>query len=108
MQSPSLVFGVLELPFLLLCVYFAFRTALALRGGVFGRGMVLLAWGFTVMAIGHAHMQVEQYLDVNLLNMLLGDAFGSVAWISALLITWALSGVGFYQILRASRRTAGV
>ncbi|MGI9544498.1 MAG: hypothetical protein ACR2MX_14655, partial [Cyclobacteriaceae bacterium] len=35
-------FGILELPFLLVCLFFAFRTAQALKGGVFGEGMSLL------------------------------------------------------------------
>lgn len=108
MHSTSLILGVLELPFLLLCVYFAFRTAMALKGGVFGRGMMLLAAGFSVMAVGHAHMQLEHYLGLNLFDTLLGQTAGHVAWITALVITWALSGIGFYQILRASRRAAGV
>ena len=46
-------FGLLELPFLALCIFFAFVTARALKGGIFGRGMLLLAWGFLVMAVGH-------------------------------------------------------
>lgn len=49
----------MELPFLLISVFFAFATAQALKGGKFGRGMNLLAWGFLVMAVGHLHMQVE-------------------------------------------------
>lgn len=107
MHSSNIIFGVLELPFLLLCVYFAFRTAVALKGGVFGHGMMLLAFGFSVMAIGHAHMQVEHYFGVNLFNSMMGESMGRAAWIAALLTTWALSGIGFYQILRASRRAAG-
>jgi hypothetical protein len=107
-HTSNILFGVLELPFLLLCVYFAFRTAVALKGGVFGRGMMLLAFGFSVMAVGHAHMQVEHYLGLNVFNALMGESIGHIAWIIALLTTWALSGIGFYQILRASRRVAGV
>lgn len=108
MHSPTILFGALEVPFLLLCVYFAFQTSIALKGGVFGRGMTLLAWGFSVMAIGHAHMQIEHYFGLNVLNTVLGEPVGRVAWIVALMLTWALSGIGFYQILRASRRAAGV
>ena len=108
MHSTNSIFGVLEIPFLLLCVYFAFRTALALKGGVFGRGMMLLAWGFSVMAVGHAHMQIEQYYGLNVFDAALGAQGGHLAWIGALVVTWALSGIGFYLIFRASRRAAGV
>ena len=107
MHSPNALFALLEIPFLLLCVFFAFQTALALKGGVFGRGMMLLASGFSVMAIGHAHMQIEHYFGLNIFNSLLGETVGHAGWIVALLTTWALSGIGFYQILVASRRTAG-
>lgn len=39
-------FGILELPFLLVCIVYSFKTARTLKGGVFGQGMVYLAWGF--------------------------------------------------------------
>lgn len=107
MHTSSMLFGFLEVPFLLMCIYFAFQTASALRGGVFGRGMMLLAWGFLVMAIGHAHMQIEHFIGHNLINDLFGPSIGPIVWIVALLVTWGLSGVGFYKIYRVSRRTAG-
>ena len=107
MHTTNMLFGLLELPFLFLCIYFAFQTASALRGGVFGRGMMLLAWGFLVMAIGHAHMQIEHYFGHNLINDLLGLSIGRIVWIAALLLTWGLSGVGFYKIYRVSRSTVG-
>lgn len=107
MHSTNAIFGLLELPFLLVCIYFAFRTAMALKGGVFGRGMMLLACGFSVMAVGHVHMQVEQSFGVSGFNALLGESIGRIVWISALLTTWALSGIGFYKIYVASRRTTG-
>lgn len=107
MHTPNTIFGLLEVPILLVCVYFAFRTAMALKGGVFGRGMMLLACGFTVMAVGHVHMQVEHYFGLSGFNALLGPVLGQIAWIVALLVTWALSGIGFYKIYRASRSTTG-
>lgn len=107
MQSPSIITGLFELPFLLMCIYFAFQTANALKGGIFGRGMTLLAWGFLVMAIGHAHMQLEHFLGFNLINMIFGRTVGQVVWISSLVVTWGLSGVGFYKIYSASRSTVG-
>jgi hypothetical protein len=101
--GPTVLFGLLELPFLLVGVVFAFLTAAALRGGVFGRGMALLAWGFLVMAIGHLHMQVSAMLGVNLFAALLGDTAGTLAWVAALVVTWGLSGLGFYSMYRVSR-----
>jgi hypothetical protein len=45
-------FGFMELPFLFISVFFAFLTANSLKGGKFGKGMKLMAWGFLVMAVG--------------------------------------------------------
>ncbi len=104
-QSNSFVlwFGFLELPFLALCIFFAFRTANALKGGVFGAGMALMAWGFLVMGVGHLHLQFASLTGINIFNQLLGQAGGTTIWIIALIITWTLSGLGFYNIYRASR-----
>jgi hypothetical protein len=96
-------FGVMELPFLFISVFFAFLTAYALKGGKFGRGMTYMAWGFLVMAIGHLHMQIEHYYGFNLFKSLLGQISGSIAWFAALIVTWGLSGLGFYSIYRASK-----
>lgn len=107
MHSANVLTGLLELPFLLVCIYFAFQTASALKGGIFGRGMMLLAWGFLVMAIGHAHMQMEHFLGFNLINSIFGNTVGQVVWVAALVVTWGLSGIGFYKIYNASRSTVG-
>lgn len=95
-------FGIFELPFLVLCIVFAFLTAGALRGGAFGRGMGFLAWGFLVMGIGHLHMQIDRFFAVNLFERILGATAGNIAWILALILTWTLSGIGFYNIYKAS------
>ncbi len=107
MHASNAVFGFLEIPFLILCIYFAFRTASVLKGGIFGRGMAMLAWGFFVMAVGHVHMQLEHVLHLNLFEGIFGHSIGSAIWITALVLTWGLSGFGFYQIYSASRSTVG-
>jgi hypothetical protein len=96
-------FGMMELPFLFIAVLFAFLTAYACRGGKFGRGMTLMAWGFLVMAVGHLHMQIEHYYGINIFKTLLGQMSGSVAWFIALILTWGLSGLGFWSIYKASK-----
>jgi len=48
-SNMSYWFGVMELPFLFISVFFAFFTAYALKGGKFGKGMTFMAWGFLVM-----------------------------------------------------------
>ncbi|HEY6901931.1 MAG TPA: hypothetical protein VI233_14845 [Puia sp.] len=96
-------FGIMELPFLFISVFFAFLTAYALRGGKFGKGMKFMAWGFLVMAIGHLHMQIDHYYNFNLFKAILGQLSGSIAWFIALIITWGLSGLGFYSIYKASK-----
>lgn len=100
--TPDLLIRLLELPFLFGCVYFAFRTAHALRGGIFGKGMRLLAWGFLVMAVGHLHLQIAEYTGFDIFRTLLGSLGGSILWVLALLLTWGLSGYGFYRIYRAA------
>ena len=102
-SNMSYWFGVMELPFLFIAVFFAFLTAYALRGGRFGKGMTYMAWGFLVMAIGHLHMQIEHYYGINIFKTVLGQISGSVAWFIALIVTWGLSGMGFYSIYKASR-----
>lgn len=95
-------FGLMELPFLFVCIYFAFKTSASLKGGIFGKGMKLMAWGFLVMAVGHMHMQADHFFGINLFNSVLGYVGGNVAWFIALVATWSLSGLGFYSIYKAS------
>lgn len=102
-SNMSYWFGMMELPFLFIAVLFAFLTAHALKGGRFGKGMTFMAWGFLVMAIGHLHMQIEHYYGINILKDLLGSMSGSIAWFVALVVTWGLSGLGFYSIYKASK-----
>jgi hypothetical protein len=102
-SNMSYWFGVMELPFLFISVFFAFLTANALKGGKFGKGMTFMAWGFLVMAVGHLHMQIEHYYGFNLFKSLLGQISGSIAWFAALILTWGLSGLGFYSIYKASK-----
>ena len=97
------IFGFLELPFLLIAVVFSFMTAARLKGGKFGAGMNLLAWGFLVMAIGHLHMQVDHLYDYNLFQSILGVTAGQFAWFAALIVTWGLSAFGFYRIYKGSK-----
>jgi hypothetical protein len=98
-----MISGFMELPFLLISVFFAFATAQALKGGKFGKGMNMLAWGFVVMAVGHLHMQIEHIYGYNLFKNLFGETGGTIAWFAALVVTWGFSGLGFYSILKASK-----
>jgi hypothetical protein len=102
-SSTFMWFGALELPFLFLALIFSFITANALKGGIFGRGMLFVAWGFLVMAIGHLHMQIEHFFHINLFGKIFGEIFGTLLWFIALIITWTLSGLGFYNIFKASK-----
>jgi hypothetical protein len=95
--------SIMEFPFLMISVFFAFATARALKGGKFGKGMNMIAWGFLVMAIGHLHMQLEHFYGINLFKNLLGETAGTITWFVALVITWGFSGMGFYSILKASK-----
>ena len=63
----------------------------------------MIAWGALVMGVGHLHMQTEHFFGVNLFASVLGGSLGAAAWILALAVTWALTGVGFYSIYKASR-----
>jgi hypothetical protein len=96
-------FGLLEIPFLIFVIALSFIVSNSLKGGKFGAGMSLIAWGFLVMAIGHIHMQVEHITGYNLFQDLLGETGGRISWFAALITTWGLSGLGFYKIYKASR-----
>lgn len=95
--------ALVELPFLFLTILFALLTANALRGGVFGRSMALIAAGAAIMAVGHLHLLVDSLFHVNIFQTLLGPA-GSTAWVIALVASWGLTGFGFYSMYRVSQR----
>ena len=99
----NLWFSLLEIPFLLFVVILSFVVANALKGGKFGAGMSLLAWGFLVMAVGHIHMQIEHITNFNLFDTAFGDVGGKIAWFAALVLTWGLTALGFIKIYKASR-----
>lgn len=103
MEGEAQIFGILELPFLIIALFFSFLTARNLKGGKFGTGMNLLAWGFSVMAVGHLHMQIDHLYDFNLFKEILGEKVGNYAWYIALILTWGLSALGFYKIYNASK-----
>jgi hypothetical protein len=106
-MEPSLTdhwYSIIEIPALLAAVVFGFLTARALRGGRLGTGMQLIAWGFLVMAVGHMHMQGEAIFGFNLFSVIFGSAGGEVVWIAALLVTWTLTGLGFFRLYQASSK----
>ena len=74
-----------------------------MKGKKFGKGMRMIAWGFLVMAVGHLHMQVQQFTGINVFEKILGKNIGSAAWSLALLVTWGLSALGLYYIYDASK-----
>lgn len=94
-------FSLVEIPALFVAVVFGFLTARALRGGKLGTGMTLIAWGFLVMAVGHLHMQADIHFGFNLFNTLFGSSVGAVVWFVALVVTWTLTGLGFFKLYRA-------
>lgn len=97
-------FGILELPFLFVCIFYSFKTAAALKGGVFGSGMNFLAWGFLVMALGHIAMQIHHIFGFDVFRDVFGYIVGNIFWFVALIITWGLSALGFYKIYKASSK----
>ncbi|WP_024771195.1 hypothetical protein [Aquimarina macrocephali] len=97
------IFGLLEMPFLAIALVFSFLTATKLKGGKFGSGMTLLAWGFVVMALGHLHMQIAHIFGYNIFKNIFGNTFGNYIWFIALILTWGLSALGFYKIYKASK-----
>ncbi len=97
------IFGLLEMPFLAIALVFSFLTATNLKGGKFGSGMTLLAWGFVVMALGHLHMQIAHIFNYNIFKNIFGDTLGNYIWFIALILTWGLSALGFFKIYKASK-----
>ena len=103
LEDFEILFGLAELPFLFLAVFFALATAKALKGGAFGRGMTLIAGGFLVMAVGHLHMLVERVWNLNVFATTFGASGGSIIWIIALISSWTLSWLGFRSLYRAAK-----
>lgn len=97
------VFGMIEFSLLLIATALSFMTARILRGGKVGNGMIFLAIGFSIMALGHLHIQIEHIFGYNLPKELMGITAGNYAWYLAMLLTWLFSAVGFYKIYKASR-----
>ena len=95
-------FVIMELPLMIFSVFFAFATAAKMKHAQFQRGMKLIAWGFLVMAIGHAHMQFEHFTGINLFETVLGETGGHIAWVIGLLSTWGLSALGLYTIFKCA------
>jgi hypothetical protein len=98
-----ILLGLLEIPFLAVALLYSWRTASALHGGIFGRGMGLIAAGTLVMGIGHLLMLAHTALGVDLLSVVFGGTLGGVFWVIALLASWGLTGIGFHSIYKASR-----
>lgn len=96
-------FGILELPFLIVCIYYSFKTSQTLKGGVFGTGMIYLAWGFLVMAVGHLSLQLINFFGLDIFDYIFSQPIGKMVWFIALMTTWGLSAVGFYKIYHASK-----
>ena len=95
-------FGIIELPFMLLSVFLAFAAANRLRYGVFGKGARILTWGFTVMATSHLHMQIENFIGVNIIGKILGETAGVIFWSIVLFLTWGLYALGIYHVYIAA------
>ncbi len=96
------IFGLLEMPFLIIALIFSFPNATRLKGGKFGSGMTILAWGFVVMAVGHLHMQIVHIFNHNIFQNVFNNSIGNYIWFIALVFTWGLSALGFNKIYRAS------
>ena len=95
--------SVLEVPIFLTSVVMAFLTARALRGGIFGIGMLFLAVSFLIMAAGHASMFVERIADVDPFHVIFGRTLAPYAWALVLILTWAVSAIALYRIYRAAK-----
>jgi hypothetical protein len=98
-----LLLALLEIPFLAVALVYSWRTAGAMQGGIFGRGMGLIAAGLLVMAVGHLLMLVHTALGIDVLYAVFGGTLGSVFWVIALVASWGLTGTGFHSIYKASR-----
>jgi len=99
----SVLLGMLELPFLGIALFYSVRTASAMRGGIFGRGMALVAGGMLVMGIGHFLMLADSGFGMDVLTVSLGPTWSGVVWVAALVASWGLTGTGFHSIYKASR-----
>jgi preprotein translocase subunit SecG len=102
-QTMKQWYGVIEIPFLLLAVVLSIMTAYEFKGGALGKGMMFLAIGLLVMAVGHIHMQLQKFLNFDIFDLLFGKIGGNIAWVIALIITWGCTAYGFYSLYKAGK-----
>lgn len=101
-MKSDIIYPLAEIPFIIFAVFVAFKMARAHRAGAYRKGMLFIAWGFVVMAIGHLHLQIEDIYGTNIFSQIFGKIGGRIAWISALIVTWSLAGYGFAKLASLS------
>lgn len=98
----SSVFNLVEIPFIIAAVLLGVRAAQQHGAGPVRRGLGFLVAGLVVMAIGHAHMQLERHLSLDLFKVLFGDYGARIAWVAALAVSWSMTAYGFRQMTVSS------
>lgn len=98
----STVFNLVEIPFIIAAVLLGVRAAQQHGAGPIRRGLGFLVAGLAVMAIGHAHMQLERHLSLDLFKVLFGDYGARIAWVAALAVSWSMTAYGFRQMTVSS------
>ncbi len=96
-------FGMVEMLFLLVCIYFAFKTAHSLKGGVFESGMIHIAWGFVILAFGHGISQLAYIFEVDVLELILRQQQGKITELLIFVFAWGVLILGFMKIYQATR-----
>lgn len=100
--NSSTVFNLVEIPFIIAAVLLGVRAARQHRAGPVRRGLGFLVAGLVVMAIGHAHMQLQHHLSLDLFEVALGADGARIAWLAALAASWTMTAYGFRQMTLSS------
>ena len=96
-------FGIVELIFLATCIYYAFKTANRLKGGVFGSGMIHIAWGFVILGVGHLISQLAYIFEADLMALILKQQQGLITELLIFVFAWGVIILGFMKIFQATR-----
>lgn len=96
-------FGFVEIVFLVVCIYYSFKTARKLKGGVFGSGMIHIAWGFVILGIGHVISQLAYIFEVDLLALILKQQQGKITEILIFVFAWGVITLGFMKIYQMTK-----
>lgn len=91
--------GVLELPFLLVCLVYAWLSTRAMQDGILGRGLRYLLWGLILLTLLHICTQFLGIIGWQSAEWPFYAGFRSLLYIGV----WGCFAFGFYHLYQVSK-----